>query len=91
MIRRPPRSTPKPSSAASDVYKRQVKDRAGHDLRYAIDASHLESALGWKPSVTFEEGLANTVEWYLDNQAWLNEVTSGDYQQYYEQHYANRG
>ena len=68
-----------------------VKDRAGHDLRYAIDASHLESALGWKPSVTFEEGLANTVEWYLDNQAWLNEVTSGDYQQYYEQHYANRG
>ena len=68
-----------------------VTDRAGHDLRYAIDASHLEARLGWKPSVTFEEGLANTVAWYLDNQAWMDEVTSGGYQQYYEQHYANRG
>ena len=68
-----------------------VKDRAGHDLRYAIDASHLEERLGWKPSVTFDEGLANTVDWYLQNQAWMDEVTSGDYQQYYAQHYANRG
>ena len=68
-----------------------VTDRAGHDFSYAIDASHLEARLGWKPSVTFEEGLANTVAWYLDNQAWMDEVTSGDYQQYYEQHYANRG
>ena len=68
-----------------------VKDRAGHDLRYAIDASHLEGRLGWKPSVTFDEGLANTVDWYLQNQAWMDEVTSGDYQQYYAQHYANRG
>lgn len=68
-----------------------VTDRAGHDLRYAIDASHLEARLGWKPSVTFEEGLANTVAWYLNNQAWMDEVTSGDYQQYYDQHYSNRG
>lgn len=68
-----------------------VKDRAGHDLRYAIDASHLEERLGWKPSVTFDEGLANTVDWYLQNQAWMDEVTTGDYQQYYAQHYANRG
>ena len=68
-----------------------VKDRAGHDLRYAIDASHLEERLGWKPSVTFDQGLANTVDWYLQNQTWMNEVTSGDYQQYYAQHYANRG
>ena len=68
-----------------------VKDRAGHDLRYAIDASHLEERLGWKPSVTFDQGLANTVDWYLQNQAWMDEVTSGDYQQYYAQHYANRG
>lgn len=68
-----------------------VQDRAGHDLRYAIDASHLESRLGWKPSVSFDEGLKTTVDWYLDNQAWMDEVTSGDYQQYYAQNYANRG
>ena len=68
-----------------------MKDRAGHDMRYAIDASHLASRLGWTPSVTFEEGLTHTVEWYLNNQAWMEEVTSGDYQQYYEAHYANRG
>ena len=64
-----------------------VKDRAGHDMRYAIDASHLESRLGWKPSVTFEEGLSHTVDWYLENAAWMEEVTSGDYQQYYAEHY----
>ena len=68
-----------------------VTDRAGHDLRYAIDASHLEARIGWKPSVTFEQGLTHTVDWYLENQSWLDEVTSGEYQQYYEQHYANRG
>ena len=68
-----------------------VKDRAGHDMRYAIDASHLEARLGWKPSVTFEEGLAGTVDWYLENQDWLEEVTSGEYQKYYEAHYTNRG
>jgi dTDP-glucose 4,6-dehydratase len=67
-----------------------VKDRAGHDLRYAIDASKIEKELGWKPSVTFEQGLEKTVEWYLANEDWLNEVTSGNYQKYYDQQYVNR-
>lgn len=67
-----------------------VKDRAGHDLRYAIDATHLEQTLGWKPSITFEEGLKRTVQWYLSNTEWLDNVTSGDYQRYYEQHYNQR-
>ena len=64
-----------------------VKDRAGHDLRYAIDAGKLEKELGWKPSVTFEEGLEKTVDWYLDNEAWLLNVTSGNYRSYYERQY----
>jgi dTDP-glucose 4,6-dehydratase len=67
-----------------------VKDRAGHDLRYAIDASKLQHDLGWKPSVTFEEGLEITVNWYLQNEAWLHEVTSGDYKKYYDAQYAKR-
>lgn len=67
-----------------------VTDRAGHDLRYAIDPSKLMNELGWKPSVTFEEGLAKTVEWYLSNQEWLDNVTSGNYQKYYEGMYVNR-
>lgn len=67
-----------------------VKDRAGHDKRYAIDASKLNKELGWKPSVTFEEGLEKTVDWYLENEKWLNDVTSGRYQQYYEQQYERR-
>lgn len=67
-----------------------VKDRAGHDKRYAIDASKLNQELGWKPSVTFEEGLEKTVGWYLENEKWLNDVTSGRYQQYYEQQYERR-
>lgn len=67
-----------------------VKDRAGHDLRYAIDASKLETELGWKPSVSFEEGLELTVDWYLANSEWINEVTSGAYREYYEQMYQNR-
>jgi len=65
-----------------------VTDRAGHDLRYAIDASKLERELGWRPSITFEEGLERTVEWYLANTDWLDHVTSGAYQQYYHEHYA---
>ena len=68
-----------------------VKDRAGHDLRYAIDASKIEKDLGWKPSITFEEGLAETVKWYLSNGQWLDSVTSGNYQQYYDQMYGDRG
>jgi dTDP-glucose 4,6-dehydratase len=67
-----------------------VKDRAGHDLRYAIDASKINRDLGWQPSITFEEGLKKTVEWYLSNEEWLNSVTSGDYRNYYEEQYVNR-
>jgi dTDP-glucose 4,6-dehydratase len=64
-----------------------VKDRPGHDLRYAIDASKINRELGWKPSVTFEEGLERTIDWYLDNQEWLDHVTSGDYKLYYQKQY----
>jgi dTDP-glucose 4,6-dehydratase len=64
-----------------------VKDRPGHDLRYAIDASKINEALGWKPSVTFEEGLEITIDWYLNNAHWLNNVTSGEYSKYYEKQY----
>lgn len=67
-----------------------VKDRPGHDRRYAIDASKINAELGWKPSVTFEEGLDQTVDWYLNNTDWLQSVTSGDYQKYYDQMYAGR-
>jgi dTDP-glucose 4,6-dehydratase len=67
-----------------------VKDRAGHDLRYAIDSSKLQRELGWTPSLQFEEGLALTVDWYLANQAWLDSVTSGEYQHYYEKQYTQR-
>jgi len=65
-----------------------VKDRPGHDLRYAIDASKLNKELGWSPSVTFEEGLQKTIDWFFDNQEWLNHVTSGEYQSYYNKQYS---
>lgn len=64
-----------------------VTDRAGHDLRYAIDSTKLKNELGWEPSLQFEEGIEKTVRWYLDNQEWLDEVTSGDYQHYYRKMY----
>jgi dTDP-glucose 4,6-dehydratase len=67
-----------------------VKDRAGHDLRYAIDAGKLKNDLGWVPSVTFEEGLDRTVDWYLENNTWLDNVTSGHYVHYYEEQYQKR-
>ena len=67
-----------------------VKDRAGHDLRYAIDATKLNRELGWKPSLQFEEGLGKTTDWYLENQEWVNHVTSGQYQQYYTEQYSKR-
>jgi dTDP-glucose 4,6-dehydratase len=67
-----------------------VKDRAGHDHRYAIDFNKLKNELGWEPSLQFEEGLQRTVEWYLTNEEWLNAVTSGDYQHYYESQYEKR-
>ena len=67
-----------------------VTDRAGHDLRYAIDSSKLHNDLGWEPSLQFEEGIEKTVLWYLDNQDWMDDVTSGDYQKYYEEMYSRR-
>jgi dTDP-glucose 4,6-dehydratase len=78
---------PEKSSEALITY---VTDRAGHDLRYAIDASKLEKELGWKPSLQFEEGLSKTIDWYLENTDWLNNVTSGTYKKYYEEQYKNR-
>ena len=75
---------------ASRKLIRFVKDRAGHDQRYAIDATKLKEELNWSPSVTFEEGLEKTVDWYLNNEEWINQVTSGDYQKYYSKHYNNR-
>ena len=67
-----------------------VKDRAGHDLRYAIDSTRITKELGWAPSVTFQEGLELTVDWYLENREWMDRVTSGAYKDYYEQQYGNR-
>ncbi|MDB9963700.1 dTDP-glucose 4,6-dehydratase [Vicingaceae bacterium] len=67
-----------------------VKDRSGHDQRYAIDATKLKNDLGWSPSIKFKEGLESTVQWYLDNEDWLNNVTSGDYKKYYNQQYNAR-
>lgn len=67
-----------------------VQDRQGHDLRYAIDASKISQELGWKPSLQFEEGLEKTVDWYLNNQEWIDHVVSGAYQQYYDQQYSHR-
>ncbi|MBT6763862.1 MAG: dTDP-glucose 4,6-dehydratase [Prolixibacteraceae bacterium] len=67
-----------------------VKDRAGHDLRYAIDATKLKNELGWEPSLQFEEGIEKTIDWYLENEKWMNNVTSGDYQKYYKQQYVKR-
>ena len=67
-----------------------IKDRPGHDRRYAIDASKISRELGWKPSVTFEEGLSQTIDWYLQNTKWLQHVTSGEYQQYYQMQYSQK-
>ncbi|CAM1350539.1 dTDP-glucose 4,6-dehydratase [Tenacibaculum crassostreae] len=72
---------------ASDKLITYVKDRAGHDYRYAIDASKLKNELGWEPSLQFEEGMKKTVQWYLENEEWVANVTSGEYQKYYEQMY----
>jgi len=75
---------------ASEKLITYVKDRPGHDRRYAIDANKINKELGWKPTVTFQEGLAATVSWYLENEQWLNTITSGDYQKYYDSMYAGR-
>ncbi|MBQ9661036.1 MAG: dTDP-glucose 4,6-dehydratase [Bacteroidales bacterium] len=89
LIRTTDRLLGRPEGADMDLIT-YVTDRAGHDLRYAIDSSKLQKELGWEPSLQFEEGIEKTVRWYLDNQAWLDNVTSGDYQKYYEQMYAGR-
>ncbi len=67
-----------------------VTDRAGHDMRYAIDSTKLKNELGWEPSLQFEEGIEKTVRWYLDNQEWMDNITSGEYERYYDDMYANR-
>ena len=79
----------RPEGADMDLIT-YVTDRAGHDLRYAIDSTKLQKELGWEPSLQFEEGIEKTVKWYLDNQEWLDNVTSGDYQKYYDSMYSNR-
>ena len=79
----------RPDGADMDLIT-YVTDRAGHDLRYAIDSTKLQKELGWEPSLQFEEGIEKTVRWYLDNQEWMDNVTSGDYQKYYEDMYKNR-
>ena len=79
----------RPEGADMDLIT-YVTDRAGHDLRYAIDSTKLQRELGWEPSLQFEEGIEKTVRWYLDNQAWMDNVTSGDYQKYYDDMYKNR-
>ena len=72
---------------ASEKLITYVTDRAGHDLRYAIDSTKLKEELGWEPSLQFEEGIEKTVTWYLNNQEWMENVTSGDYQKYYQKMY----
>jgi len=76
------------NDGASEELITYVKDRPGHDLRYAIDASKINKELGWKPSVTFEEGLEKTINWYLNNEEWLQNVTSGSYKDYYQKQYS---
>jgi dTDP-glucose 4,6-dehydratase len=78
------------STGTSEKLITFIKDRPGHDLRYAIDATKINKELGWSPSVTFEEGLAKTIDWYLENDKWLQNVTSGNYQKYYQNMYLNR-
>lgn len=78
------------SPGTSEKLITYVKDRPGHDRRYAIDASKISQQLGWKPSVTFEQGLSETIDWFLNNSSWLNNVTSGAYQNYYQSMYTNR-
>ena len=77
-------------SGTSEKLITYVKDRAGHDMRYAIDASKISDELGWKPSLQFEEGISKTIDWYIANKAWLNDVADGSYKAYYEQQYFKR-
>jgi len=79
------------TAGSSEELITYVKDRAGHDHRYAIDASKIEAELGWLPSIQFEEGIGKTIDWYLDNSDWLKNVTSGAYQNYYQEMYSQKG
>ena len=83
------RKMDKPEGSAASLIT-YVKDRAGHDLRYAIDANKIMKELGWEPSLQFEEGLEKTIDWYLANAEWMDEITSGAYQQYYDNQYTTR-
>ena len=78
------------ASGESEKLITYIRDRPGHDRRYAIDANKINRELGWSPTVTFEQGLSKTIDWYLENESWLNDVTSGNYQNYYTSQYANR-
>lgn len=89
LVRTVDRLTGRPEGADADLIT-FVTDRAGHDLRYAIDSSKLRRELGWEPSLRFEEGIEKTVEWYLKNNDWLQSVTTGEYQKYYQEMYSNR-
>ena len=89
LIRVTDRLLGRPEGADDDLIT-YVTDRAGHDLRYAIDSTKLQRELGWEPSLQFEEGIEKTIKWYLENQEWLDNVTSGDYQKYYEEMYKGR-
>ena len=89
LIRTVDRLLGRPEGADDDLIT-FVTDRQGHDLRYAIDSSKLKRELGWEPSLQFEEGIEKTVKWYLDHQEWMDRVTSGDYQKYYDEMYGNR-
>ena len=71
----------------SDRLITYIKDRPGHDKRYAIDAAKIERELGWYPTLQFEEGLSKTIEWYLANESWMDNITSGEYKKYYQQQY----
>ncbi len=83
------RLTGKPSGTSLDLIA-YVTDRKGHDLRYAIDSAKLAHELGWRPEVTLDEGLEMTVRWYLDNRAWIDDITSGEYMKYYDSMYGGR-
>ena len=89
MIKTVDRILGNPEGASLDLIT-YVTDRLGHDARYAIDSTKLQKELGWEPSLQFEEGIEKTVRWYLDNQEWMDNVTSGDYQKYYDEMYNNR-
>lgn len=89
LIRTVDRALGNPEGASEELIT-FVTDRAGHDLRYAIDSTKLQRELGWEPSLQFEEGIEKTVAWYLDNQQWMDNITSGEYENYYNEMYANR-